>query len=108
MNKFLKNIVKLKKISTIKDFRFGTFPTISGSGSGSGYTFYRPPGITWFKKLKFRNFMINIKKKYYIEIEISLLTKSGPHYSSSLNRRDFQICKSPRLGKEKKNNDNIC
>ena len=47
--------------------------------------------------------MINIKKKYYIEIEISLLTKSGPHYSSSLNRRDFQICKSPRLGKEKKN-----
>jgi hypothetical protein len=43
--------------------------------------------------------MINIKKKYYIEIEISLLTKSGPHYSS-LNRCDFQICKSPRLGKE--------
>jgi hypothetical protein len=34
--------------------------------------------------------MINIKKKYFIEIEISLLTKSGPHYSSSLNRRDFQ------------------
>ena len=43
MKKFLKNIVKLKKISTIKDFRFGTFPSISGSGSGSGYTFYRPP-----------------------------------------------------------------
>ena len=41
MNKFLQNIVKLKKISTIKDFRFGTFPSISGSGSG--YTFYRPP-----------------------------------------------------------------
>jgi hypothetical protein len=41
MKKFLKNIVKLKKISTIKDFRFGTFPSISGSGSG--YTFYRPP-----------------------------------------------------------------
>jgi hypothetical protein len=40
MKKFLKNIVKLKKISTIKDFRFGTFPSISGSGSG--YTFYRP------------------------------------------------------------------
>ena len=39
MKKFLKNIVKLKKISTIKDFRFGTFPSISGSGSG--YTFYR-------------------------------------------------------------------
>ena len=39
MKKFLKNIVKLKKISTIKDFRFGTFPSISGSG----YTFYRPP-----------------------------------------------------------------
>ena len=39
--KDLKNIVKLKKISTIKDFRFGTFPSISGSGSG--YTFYRPP-----------------------------------------------------------------
>jgi hypothetical protein len=37
--KDLKNIVKLKKISTIKDFRFGTFPSISGSGSG--YTFYR-------------------------------------------------------------------
>ena len=44
--------------------------------------------------------MINIKKNYYIEIEISLLTKSGLRYSSSLNRRDFQICKSPRLGKE--------
>ena len=43
MKTFLKNIVKLKKISTIKDFRFGTFPSISGSGSGSGYTFYRPP-----------------------------------------------------------------
>ena len=39
MKKFLKNIVKLKKISTIKDFRFGTFPSISGSD----YTFYRPP-----------------------------------------------------------------
>jgi hypothetical protein len=26
MKKFLKNIVKLKEISTIKDFRFGTFP----------------------------------------------------------------------------------
>ena len=43
-----------------------------------------------------------------LEIEISLLTKSGPHYSSSLNRRDFQIYKSSRLGKEKENNDNIC
>jgi hypothetical protein len=43
MKKFLKNIVKLKKISTIIDFRFGSFPSISGSGSGSGYTFYRPP-----------------------------------------------------------------
>ena len=43
MKKFLQNIVKLKKISTIKDFRFGTFPSISGSSSGSGYTFYRPP-----------------------------------------------------------------
>ena len=43
MKKFLQNIVKLKKISTINDFRFGTFPSISGSGSGSGYTFYRPP-----------------------------------------------------------------
>ena len=41
MKKFFKNIVKLKKISTIKDFRLGTFPSISGSGSG--YTFYRPP-----------------------------------------------------------------
>ena len=40
MKKFLKNIVKLKKISTIQDFRFGTFPSISGSGSD--YTFYRP------------------------------------------------------------------
>jgi hypothetical protein len=52
--------------------------------------------IKWFNKLKFRNFMINIKKiiTMYIEIEISLLTKSGPHYSSP-NRRDFQICKSP-------------
>ena len=39
MKKFLKNIVKLKKISTITDFRFGTFPSISGSG----YTFYQPP-----------------------------------------------------------------
>ena len=39
MKKFLQNIVKLKEISTIKDFRFGTFPSISGSGSG--YTFYR-------------------------------------------------------------------
>ena len=43
MKFFLKNIVKLKKISTIKDFRFGTFPSISGSVSGSGYTFYLPP-----------------------------------------------------------------
>ena len=43
MKKFLKNIIKLKKILTIKDFRFGTFPSMSGSGSGSGYTFYRPP-----------------------------------------------------------------
>ena len=43
MKKFLQNIVKLKEISTIKDFRFGTFPSISGSGSGSGYTFCRPP-----------------------------------------------------------------
>ena len=43
MKKNLQNIVKLKEISTIKDFRFGTFPSISGSGSGSGYTFYRPP-----------------------------------------------------------------
>ena len=41
--------------------------------------------------------MINIKKLFK-EIEISLLTKSGPHYSSSLNCRDW----------EKKNNDNIC
>ena len=41
MKKFLQNIVKLKEISTIKDFRFGTFPSISGSGSG--YTLYRPP-----------------------------------------------------------------
>ena len=41
MKKKLKNIVRLKKISTIKDFRFGTFPSISGSGSGC--TFYRPP-----------------------------------------------------------------
>ena len=41
MKKFLQNIVILKKISTIKDFRFETFPSISGSGSG--YTFYRPP-----------------------------------------------------------------
>ena len=46
MKKFLQNIVKLKKISTIKDFRFGTFPSISGSGSG--YTFYRPPHICAF------------------------------------------------------------
>ena len=45
MKRFLQNIVKLKKISTIKYFRFGTFPSISGSGSGSGYTFYRPPTI---------------------------------------------------------------
>jgi hypothetical protein len=41
MKKFLKNIVKLKTISTIKDFRFGTFPSISGSC----YTFYPPPFI---------------------------------------------------------------
>ena len=25
-----------------------------------------------------------------------------PHYSSSLNCRDFQICKSPRLGEKKR------
>jgi hypothetical protein len=42
MKKFSQNIVKLKEISTIKDFRFGTFPSISGSG----YTFYRPPSGT--------------------------------------------------------------
>jgi hypothetical protein len=34
--------------------------------------------------------MINIKKNYYIEIEISLLTKSGSHYSSSLNPAIFR------------------
>ena len=45
MKKFLKNIVKLKKISTIKDFRFGTFPSIYGSG----YTFYRPPPMPTFR-----------------------------------------------------------
>jgi hypothetical protein len=59
--------------------------------------------------MKFRNinllnhFMINDQYKLDIvdrQTEISLLTKSGSHYSSSLNRRDFQICKSPRLGKE--------
>jgi hypothetical protein len=44
MKKFLKNTVKLNKISTIKDFRFGTFPSISGSGSG--YTFYPPPPLS--------------------------------------------------------------
>ena len=49
MKKFLKNIVKLKKISTIKDFRFGTFPSISGSGSG--YTFYRPPCTMILKRM---------------------------------------------------------
>ena len=50
MKKFLQNIVKLKEISTIKDFRFGTFPSISGSGSG--YTFYRPPyNIAYFRCL---------------------------------------------------------
>ena len=46
MKKFLQNIVKLKEISTIKDFRFGTFPSISGSGSG--YTFYRPPVLMFY------------------------------------------------------------
>jgi hypothetical protein len=51
MKKFLQNIVKLKEISTIKDFRFGTFPSISGSGSGSGYTFYRPPFKTTFNNI---------------------------------------------------------
>ena len=30
MKKFLKNIVKLKKILTIKDFWFGTFPVRVG------------------------------------------------------------------------------
>ena len=45
--------------------------------------------------------MINIKANYYIEIEISLLTKSGPCYSSSLNRRDFQICKNAAIGKRR-------
>ena len=66
MKKFLQNMVKLKKISTIKDFRFGLhiLPTLKSenctfqlfeyistsyyiflsiSVSGSGYTFYRPP-----------------------------------------------------------------
>ena len=52
MKKFLKNIVKLK-ISTLKDFRFGTFPSISGSGSGSGYTFYRPPCFVPFRYIHF-------------------------------------------------------
>jgi hypothetical protein len=53
----------------------------------------------------YENNKVNKWSNYYIQIEISLLTKSGPHYSSSLNRRDFQICKSPRLGKEKENNE---
>ena len=51
MKKFLKNIIKLKKISTIKDFLFGTFPSISGSGSG--YTFYRPPCFVPFRYIRF-------------------------------------------------------
>ena len=63
MKKFLQNIVKLKKISTIKDFRFGTFPSISGSGSGSGYTFYRTPFKMRAEKSdindQFENFFIN-------------------------------------------------
>ena len=69
MKKFLQNIVKLKKISIIKDFRFGTFPSISGSGSGSGYTFYRPPqnsDCNYCKKKiksKLKKIVIIIKKK---------------------------------------------
>ena len=54
MKKILKNIVKLKKISTIKDFRFGTFPSISGSGLGSGYTFHRPPLLIYQKNKNIR------------------------------------------------------
>ena len=40
---FVKHRKIKEDLSTIKDFRFGTFPSISGSGSG--YTFYRPPNI---------------------------------------------------------------
>ena len=71
MKKFLKNIVKLKKISTIKDFRFGTFPSISGSGSGSGYTFYRRPHrvvCDIFRKRKY-NYRLPIK---YITVFVRL------------------------------------
>ena len=84
MKKFLKNIVKLKKISTIKDFRFGTFPSIFGSGSG--YTFYRPPlkrgevysrrwnrPIPNSRSLKFaiptsrkRSYRHSLKEKYFV------------------------------------------
>ena len=37
---FVKHRKIKEDLSTIKDFPFGTFPSISGSGSG--YTFYLP------------------------------------------------------------------
>ena len=46
--------------------------------------------MKWFKKIIFRNFMINIKKNILL-LSIAAIFRSA-------NRRDW----------EKKNNDNIC
>ena len=71
MKKFLQNIVKLKKISTIKDFRFGTFPSISSSGSG--YTFYRPPILSYNLMLNCgkKNSRLSRQKKYILTLVLS-------------------------------------
>ena len=60
MKKVWKNIVKLKKISTIKDFGFRTFPSISGSGSG--YTFDRPPIPTDVGIFRYYNLISGVRR----------------------------------------------
>jgi hypothetical protein len=77
MKKFLKNIVKSKKISTIKDFRFGTFPSISCSGSGSGYTFYRPPSMCTTESNRFLHESLLKIWDFFHECEKFRLCTSG-------------------------------
>ena len=70
MKKFWKNIVKLKKISTIKDFRFGTFPSFFGSGSGPGYTFYRPPGMGVYFSTNYRHLPPVVRRTDHISFTL--------------------------------------
>ena len=85
MKKFLKNIVKLKKISTIKDFRFGTFPSISGSGSC--YTFYRPPWSSQTKAPNDYNITLSVVDRGLKPL--SSQTKAPNDYNITLSGRSW-------------------